>query len=115
MKYADFLSIKQIENDGNVFVFEVKEQHLNSHGTVHGGILYGICAESAAKYVHKTEGREGVGAEGSIHYYRPANEGDILYITVNPRKSGKRLSIYLTEVTDSNGKLIADMMFTVAH
>lgn len=115
MRYADFLSLKQSEECNNIFSFEVKEQHLNSHGTVHGGVLYSICSEAAAKYVHRTEGREGVGAEGSIHYYRPANEGDILTITVNTRKSGKRLSIYLTEVTNTDGKLVADMMFTVAH
>lgn len=115
MRYADFLSLKQSEESKNEFTFEVKEQHLNAHGTAHGGVLYSICAEASAKYVHNVEGREGVGAQGNINYYKPAMEGDILTITVNPRKTGKRLSIYLTEVRNSDDILIADLMFTAAH
>ncbi len=111
MGFADFLSLKG--TDGK-YSFEILADHLNGHGTAHGGILYSLCAEAIAMYLGDIEKRDGVGAEGSIHYYKAAKPGETLTITVTPRKVGKRMGNYLIEIKNENDQLIADSMFTVA-
>ena len=94
--------------------FTVEEQHMNAHGTCHGGFLYYFCNEAVAGAC-TAAGRAAVGANGSIHYYRPANLGDTLTATATLRKSGKRMGTYFVELTNSSGKLICDALFDVAY
>lgn len=95
-------------------VMEAKEKHLNMQGTVHGGILYALCDQAAGAYVAYKK-RKGVGMDGSIHYYRPAKQGDILTATAYERKSGKRVVVYFVELKDQDGKLLADCLFTTMY
>lgn len=113
--YSEYLSIKKVADADNVYTFEVMEHHLNEHQTAHGGVLYSICSEAVAMYVSTIEEREGVGAQGSIQYYKAAMLGDILTINVIPRKTGRRMSNYMIEIRNADDKLVADAMFTVAH
>jgi len=105
---------KAVIDDSGVFslVMEVKEEHLNAYGVAHGASLYALC-DSAAGAFAAYKNIEGTGADGSIHYYRPAFAGDTLYARVSERKQGKKLMILFIELINSEGKLIADGMFTV--
>ena len=95
-------------------IMEVRDSHLNTQGTVHGGILFTLCDQAVGAYlVYKK--RKGVGMDGNIHYYRPAQKGETLTATAYERKSGKTTSVYFVELKNQNGKLIADGLFTAMY
>lgn len=91
---------------------QVRDIHLNTHGTVHGGILYALCDQALGAYVTYKQ-LEGVGLDGSIHYYRPAFEGDVLTATAYERKGGRRIGVCFVELKNQDCKLLADGLFTV--
>lgn len=93
---------------------EAKEIHLNTQGTVHGGILYTLCDQAIGTFLVYQQ-TKGVTMNGNIHYYRPAYEGDILTATACERKKGKKTGIYLAELKNQKDELIADAMFTVVY
>lgn len=92
-------------------VMEARDVHLNTHGTVHGGILFALCEQALSAYI-AYNGLEGVGLDGNIHYYRPALEGDVLTATAYERKGGRRVGVYFVELKNADGKLLADGLFT---
>ena len=85
----------------------------NINGFVHGGVLFYLCDEAIGRYVTAL-GKKGAAADASIHYYRPAHVEEEITASVTERKAGRRLGVYLVEVTNREGKLIADSLFTVA-
>ena len=101
-------------DDGFSVVMEVTDAHLNTQGTVHGGILYTLCDQAVGAYVAYKK-RKGVGMDGSIHYYHPARSGDILTATAYERKSGKRTGVYFVGLTNQDKKRLADGIFTVMY
>lgn len=103
-----------IADDSFSVVMNVKDIHLNMQGTVHGGILYTLCDQAAGAYVTYRK-RKGVGMDGSIHYYRPAQKGDILTATAYERKSGKTIGVYFVELKNQDNKLLADALFTTMY
>ena len=56
-----------------------------------------------------------VDMDGNIHYYRPANKGEILTATAHERKSGKKTGIYFVELRNQDDKLNADGLFTAMY
>lgn len=109
--FPQSVQIKEIitENKSLCCSVEITEAHLNGHGTVHGGFLYSLCAESVFVYMGRI-GRKGVGMDSNIHYYRPAQLGDTLTTFVTERKVGKKVGNFLIEVKDQNNKLVVDTM-----
>lgn len=83
----------------------------NINGFVHGGITFWLCDDMIGKYVTHI-GRKGAASEANIRYYRPIPADTKLFITLLPRKEGKRLSNFLIEVKDETGKMYADAMIT---
>ena len=111
-----FLGISKavVADDSFSVIMEVKNIHLNTQGTVHGGIIFTLCDQAVGAYIVYKK-MKGVGMDGSIHYYRPANKGDILTATAYERKSGKKIGVYFVELRDQNEKLIADCLFTAMY
>ena len=105
------LNLVSVENDKLVLTVTVQEKHLNAHGVCHGGVLYMICNQAVAAY-DAAIGRNGVGMDGSIHYYRPARKGDTLKAIVANRKMGRRSGTHFVELIDQDGKLVAESVFT---
>lgn len=89
------------------------EENANVNGSVHGGVLFLLCDEAIGRYVTSLE-RKGAAADANIHFYRPAKIGERIYATVRERKVGRKLGVYLVEITGPDGKLLADSLFTVA-
>lgn len=113
----DLLGFKDviINDDGSVsMTLEAQKKHMNMHGTIQGGIQYIICDTAIGAYLLHI-GRPGVGMEGSIHYYRPAREGDLLMSTVRERKNGRRTGNYFVELTNQDGKMIAEAVFSCMY
>lgn len=103
-----------VTNDSFSVVMEVGDIHLNTQGTAHGGILFTLCDQTVGAYlVYKKI--KGVAMDGNIHYYRPAQKGEILSATVYERKSGKNTGVYFVELKNQNNKLIADGLFTAMY
>ena len=72
-----------------------------------------LCEEAIARYQLKN-GKKGAAAEGHIHFYRPAAVGERITATVTERKTGRKLGIYLIEVRNDAGVLLADTVTTIA-
>ncbi len=105
---------KAVIGDSFSVVMPVKDIHLNTHNTVHGGILFALCEEALSSYMAYKE-RQGVGMDGNIHFYRPAFSGDTLTATICERKSGKKVGVYFVELKNQAGKLIADCVFSAMY
>lgn len=98
--------------DGKItLTVTIQEKHLNAHGMAHGGVLYSICDQAVAAY-DIAIGRDGVGMDGSMHYYRPAKLGDELRAVVTNRKMGRKTACHLVELFNQDQKLIGDCTFT---
>ena len=101
----------RLENEKITITVEIQDKHLNAHGMAHGGVLYAICDQAVAAY-DIAIGRDGVGMDGSMHYYRPAKKGDVLKAVVTNRKMGRKTACHLVELINQEGKLIGDCTFT---
>lgn len=101
-------------NDDNSLslVLDTNPSHMNMHGTIQGGMQYIICDTAIGAYLIHIN-RPGVGMEGSIHYHRPAKNGDTLTATVYERRVGRRTGAFTVELKNQDGKLIADTYFSV--
>lgn len=104
----------RVAEDGFSVVMKVKDCHLNTQGTVHGGILYTLCDQAVGAYIVYRK-MKGVGMDGSIHYYSPSRTGDLLTATVYERKSGRRIGVYFVELKNQADKRIADGLFTTMY
>ena len=103
-----------VNDDSFSVVMEVRDIHMNTQGTVHGGILYTLCDQVAGSYIAYKK-RKAVGMDGSIKYYRPAYQGDVLIATAYERKSGKTIGVYFVELKNQDNKLLADGIFTAMY
>ncbi|MCH5205026.1 MAG: PaaI family thioesterase [Oscillospiraceae bacterium] len=114
MGAIELLGIEKAIADDNGFcvVMEVCDIHMNTQGTVHGGILYTLCDQAVGSYIAYKK-RKAVGMDGSIKYYRPAFSGDVLTASVQERKTGKTIGVYFVELKNQDNKLLADGIFTV--
>ncbi|MBR1796505.1 MAG: hotdog fold thioesterase [Clostridiales bacterium] len=110
---ATLIDIIYDENDPSSASFVPTEEHVNINGVVHGGVLFFLCDDLIGHYV-TAQGLKGAAADSNMHFYRPATVGKRLTARVNERKTGKRLGTYLIDIKDEDGRLIADVMFTVA-
>lgn len=101
-------------NDDNSLsvVLKTQKRHMNYHGTIQGGMQFMICDTAIGAYLIHI-GRLGVGMEASIHYFRPAKEGDTLIATVYDRKVGRRTGSFLVELRNQDDKHIADVYYSV--
>ena len=100
-----------LEDGKMTITVTIQDKHLNAHGGAHGGILYTICDQAVAAY-DIAIGRDGVGMDGSMHYYRPARKGDVLKAIVTNRKMGRKTGNHFVELVNQDGRLIADAVFT---
>ena len=110
---ADFIVVNIEKEDCSELSFVPLKEHANVNGFVHGGVLFYVCDELIGRYV-TAKGMKGAAADAGIHYYRPAIVGQKLMVKVSERKVGKRLGTYLVTVTNEEGKIVADSMFTAA-
>ncbi|KMQ58897.1 thioesterase [Chryseobacterium sp. BLS98] len=88
--------------------------HGNQQGTVHGGLLCEL-ADSAIGTAHSTLIREGesfTSLELKINFFRPVWK-DKLTAYAKPIQSGKTITVYHCEITNSEGKIIASIVSTV--
>ena len=96
-------------SEGRVAV-DVGEEHLNLHGSVHGGVLATMLDVAMGEAAAHTGGESPVTVALTVTYLEPGRPGR-LEATARVRKRGKRLLIIEGEVTQ-DGDVLADALGT---
>ena len=97
------------EGEGRV-ALDAAERHLNTHGTVHGGVLATMIDAAMAGAVRASGGEQPVTVSLSLTYLEPAQPGH-LEANARVRKRGKRLIVVEGEVVQ-DGEVLADALGT---
>jgi acyl-CoA thioesterase len=106
-KFANYLNIELLEAvDGRATArLEIQEHHLNSHGTVHGGVVFSL-ADAVLAAASNSHGVVAVAINANISYVKAVSSGVITAIaeevSLNPV-----LATYDVKVTADNNDLIA--------
>lgn len=89
---------------------KVDKNSLNPNGTVHGGLLFGICDTVCGSLAYTT-GKKLVTLNSTIDYLRPVFDGEIL-ATSKCIKLGKTIGVYEANLYN-NEKLVARSTITI--
>jgi acyl-CoA thioesterase len=90
---------------------EVAPHHLNSAGTLHGGVIFSV-ADAAFSAASNSHGTLAASVEASISYFRAVTEGAVTAQAVEVARNPK-LATYLIDVRDDSGALVAQFRGTV--
>jgi acyl-CoA thioesterase len=84
---------------------DISDKHLNSHGTVHGGVIFSL-ADVAFAIASNTSGIPTVAINTSITYMKAASSGTLI-AEAKEFASNPKLGSYVVEVYDQNREKIA--------
>ncbi len=102
------IEISHISDDLVEIYLDIKPEHINSRGFVHGAVIYGLMDHSLAFASNMKD--ECVGQNSNIIYHRPAKEGRLICRTIL-LNSSRSFFIYEAKVF-SNDRLIATSTLT---
>lgn len=85
---------------------EIREQHINPIGSVHGGVLFTM-TDTIGGAAAVSRGRWSTTVSGDIHYVNPAINCKKLYGEAREIKDGKRVSVHEVTITDESKRVIA--------
>lgn len=107
--YAQSLGIKLIEIGEGTATAEVnvKDQMLNSHGTLHGAVIFAL-ADYVFAAACNSYGKTSVGLSTTINFMAPGLKGSNVRATAVEEKRNNRTSWYKIRV-ESDGELLATM------
>ncbi len=91
---------------------EVRSDHLNLHGTAHGGFVFTV-ADAAFALVSNVR-VHAVAISARIDYFRPLVPGDELMAVARPLNVGRRLATYTVDVFCGDRR-VAHFVGTVFH
>jgi acyl-CoA thioesterase len=89
----------------------VGPDHLNHHGTVHGGFVFTL-ADMAFSIAANDHGPPAVGLVAAIHHTRTAHEGQVLVAEAREISLGRAAATYEVTVT-AEGRTVALFTGTV--
>ncbi len=99
------------EDDGtSTVVVDAGEEHLNQHGTVHGGVLATMIDAAMGTAVATTGGESPVTVSLTVTYLEPGQPGR-LEARARVRKRGTRLMVVEAEVVQGDD-VVADALAT---
>jgi len=106
-KFADFIGVKLIEAGAGYAKakLEINNNHLNSMGTVHGGVLFSL-ADFVFATACNSYGTIAVAINASISYFNAISNG-IITATAKEISKHPKLSTYLIEIRNEANELIA--------
>lgn len=107
--YAQFLGIKLMELGlGTATVqLEIQDHMLNSHGTVHGAIIFAL-ADYAFAAACNSYGKTAVGLSTTVNFMAAGMKGSTIKAIAVEEKKNNRTSWYKIRI-ESNGELLASM------
>lgn len=92
-------------------VAEVRPQHLNIHGTCHGGFLYSL-ADAAFALASNSHGVMAVALATHMEYFKSVREGDRLEARASEENLGRHTATYRIEIA-REGQTVALFTGTV--
>ncbi len=95
---------------GGTVVVDATDEHLNPHGSVHGGVIATMLDVAMSGAVQETGGDSPVTVSLTVTYLEPGRPGR-LEATAQVRKRGKRLLVVQGEVVQ-DGDVVADALAT---
>ncbi|WP_135535985.1 PaaI family thioesterase [Halostella pelagica] len=106
--YCETLGIELVEMDSGHARTEltVGENHLNFHGTVHGGAIYSL-ADAAFAAASNSHGETAFALETNISYLDMTETGTTLDATATETYNGRRTAEYRVEVSGPGDDPIA--------
>jgi acyl-CoA thioesterase len=112
-RFAKHLDIEIIDYDqGKARArMAIKDHHLNSAGTVHGGAIFSL-ADAAFSVASNSHGTLAMAINVSISFFKAAKSGTLIAegreVSLNPK-----LATYLIDVKDEAGNAVALFQGTV--
>lgn len=112
-RYAHYLGVEICQwGEGTARAkLELKEHHLNSVNTVHGGVIFSL-ADSTFSVASNSHGTVAVAIQVCISYFK-AVSGGTLYAEAREVSRNPKLATYMIEVTDDSGSLLGVFQGTV--
>ncbi len=104
------LQVEPQQDGTSTVVVDAGEEHLNPHGTVHGGVLATMIDVAMGTAVATTGGDSPVTVSLTVTYLEPGRPGR-LTATARVRKRGKRLIVVEAEVAQGVD-VVADALAT---
>lgn len=106
-KLAEYLGVElvNVSMGEAVSKMDIKEEHLNGIGTVHGGAIFTL-ADFTFAVAANSHGRVTVAINVSISFIKAAFNGT-LTAAAREVSLGPKISTYTVDVTDDEGDLIA--------
>lgn len=105
------ITVTQVERDFAAAEMAVRPDSFNPGGTLHGGALYTL-ADAAATTAARTDGHRYATSDGQMRYHRAVTTG-VVRASASIRHRGRSLCSAAVEVTDENGRLLADASFSI--
>ena len=90
---------------------EVTAEDLNPLGVPHGGVYFTM-ADTAAGTAMASHGNVAVTLNSAFNFLRSGKPGDHLTAEAREIKSGRTVCVYDVSVTDQDGTLLANGLFT---
>jgi len=114
--YARLLGLKaeQAEEGKVVISCEKRSELLQQLGTLHGGVIGGMC-EAAAAYAAETvlsDGMDMVGVEYKVSMLRPVTAEKVLAVGKVLKLGRQLVTVEVEAYNDGSDKLAAKMLFT---
>ena len=104
------LEVEPVEEGTARVHLDAGEEHLNPHGTVHGGVLATMIDVAMGTAVSTTGGESPVTVSLTVTYLEPGQPGRLV-ATAKVRKRGKRLLVVEAEVVQGDD-VVADALAT---
>ncbi|MCW2680251.1 MAG: thioesterase superfamily protein [Frankiales bacterium] len=104
------LEVEPVEEGTGRVCLDAGEEHLNPHGTVHGGVLATMIDVAMGTAVATTGGESPVTVSLTVTYLEPGQPGTLV-ATARVRKRGKRLIVVEAEVVQGDD-VVADALAT---
>ena len=106
--------VEDADDGGARIAFEVREEHLNPAGTLHGGVVATLVDTAMGQAIRTTTGEGEVPATSqlTVTYLRPGKPG-ALAVTARLRTRGEHLTVCEADV-EQDGKEVAHAVATFA-
>ena len=97
--FSQWLGIEIVEvRDGYAQMkMTVRDEMLNGHGVMHGGISFSL-ADSAFAFASNSHGQKAVSIETSINHTKAVFSGDVLVATAEKESLSRSVGFYLVRV-----------------
>lgn len=86
--------------------FIVKDDMLNGHGTIHGGMLFAL-ADTALAYACNSRNNRTVAQQASIAFLSPVLAGEKVTATAREVALEGRSGVYMVEVQGEDSRMVA--------